>query len=124
MVALDEDALICDFAETYGVFDYRSLPANLAATFAVGLRESSRIKTKMNGLSCPLDEFLLAGIYDGINWLVWSKTEDGLKGRNRPNKISELFLPQDEKQTKQSTEYEVFDSVDEFEKAYNGLIGD
>jgi len=40
MLELDEDALVCDLAETYGIYNYRSLPATLVATFSVGLREN------------------------------------------------------------------------------------
>lgn len=35
MLNLSEDALICDFAETYHIYDYRSLPLRLVATLAV-----------------------------------------------------------------------------------------
>ena len=31
MIASSEDALVCDMAETYGVFDYRALPVPLLA---------------------------------------------------------------------------------------------
>ena len=43
MIHEDEDALICDFAETYQIYDYRSLPVKMAATLAAGLRDDSRI---------------------------------------------------------------------------------
>lgn len=49
MIAKDEDALICDLAETYRIFDYRSLPLKTVATFSVGLRENSRIKMSLGG---------------------------------------------------------------------------
>ena len=48
MIKTDEDALICDLAETYQIYDYKSLPAYMVATFSVGLRENSRIKMKLN----------------------------------------------------------------------------
>ena len=44
MAARDEDALVCDMAETYHIFDYRALPLFLAARLACGLREDSRSK--------------------------------------------------------------------------------
>lgn len=43
MIATDEDALICDLAETYHVFDYRGLPLKTAAALASGLRNDARI---------------------------------------------------------------------------------
>lgn len=51
MLALDESALICDLAETYGVLNYRALPAEIAATLCAGLRDNSRIKMKCGGVS-------------------------------------------------------------------------
>ena len=39
MIKTDEDALICDLAETYQIYDYKSLPAYMVATFSVGLRK-------------------------------------------------------------------------------------
>lgn len=124
MVALDEDALICDLAETYGIFDYRSLPAQLVATFAVGLRDNSRIKTKMNGMERTFDEYMLAAIYDGINWLCWSKTKDGQKGRNMPGRIIDLFFGNKEAATKSLNDYEVFNSPEEFEAVRASLVGE
>lgn len=123
MVALDEDALICDFAETYGVFDYRSLPVKLAATFAVGLRDTSRIKTKLNGLERPLDEYLLAAIYDVVNWIRWSKTKDAENGSNMPGRILDIFFGNTDDQTGVD-EYELYDSPEAYEQARNELIGD
>ena len=123
MVALDEDALICDFAETYGVFDYRSLPVKLAATFAVGLRDTSRIKTKLNGLERPLDEYLLAAIYDVVNWIRWSKTKDVENGSNMPGRILDIFFGNTDDQTGVD-EYELYDSPEAYEQARNELIGD
>lgn len=46
MVAEDEHALICDLAETYGIYDYHKLPARTVAILATGLREDSRIFMK------------------------------------------------------------------------------
>ena len=58
MVALDEDALICDFAETYHIYDYRRLPVEYAATLAYGLRENSRIRMVQSGLKVELNTLL------------------------------------------------------------------
>ena len=34
-----------------------------------------------------VSEHLLASAVDALNWLVWSKTEDGAKNRRRPKPI-------------------------------------
>ena len=44
MIALDEDALTCDLAETYGIYEFRLLPPAKIAVLACGLSEDSRIK--------------------------------------------------------------------------------
>ena len=55
MINLSEYALICDFAETYHIFDYRSLPVKLAATLSAGLRDDSRSKMIMADIPVPPD---------------------------------------------------------------------
>lgn len=87
MIREDEDALICDLAETYHIYDYRQLPADKVAVLSCGLREDSRIKMKLSGSKVPIDTLLLAGISDKLGLLLWSKTEDGHKNINRPQSI-------------------------------------
>ena len=123
MVALDEDALICDLAATYGIFDYRSLPADMVATFAVGLRDNSRIKAKISGIDKPFVDCLMAAIYDRLNWLCWSRSADGLNGVNMPIRILDLLFENKSDDTK-NNDFVIFESADEFEKARNELLGD
>lgn len=89
MIRLDEDALICDFAETYHIFDFRALPASLAATLAVGLRDNSRVKLKLSDRKASVDTILLAGIMDRISILL-SGEKAQLVAKNF---ISERALP-------------------------------
>lgn len=72
MINLDEDALICDLAETYQIYDYRSLPVKLVATLSAGLRENSRIKLKAVDSEVSLDTFILAAIADNLTLLRMS----------------------------------------------------
>ena len=116
MVSLDEESLICDFAETYHVFDWRSLPAKTAATLAMGLGADSRIMRKMGGVPVTMDTLLLATIADALHVLVWQNTKDGSKNRNRPVLIAE-------KLTEAPKEESGFDSVAEFRKWREELIG-
>ena len=64
MIALDEDALVCDFAETYGIYDVWEYPVDYIATLAVGLRDNSRIKLKAAGLKVDMKTLLIARIAD------------------------------------------------------------
>ena len=77
MMRVDKEALECDLAETYGIYDIYSLPISKIAIFAKGLRENSRIKKTLGGLPADLNTILLTSITDSVNWLVWSKTKDG-----------------------------------------------
>lgn len=92
MVITDEDALICDFAETYRIYDYRQLPLRMAAVFASGLRDNSRIKIKMSGLNAAPDTILNAVIADRVGTLVWMQSTDGVKNRNRPASIVDKII--------------------------------
>jgi hypothetical protein len=117
MISEDENALICDFAETYQIYDYRQLPPSRAAVFAIGLREDSRIKMKLSGQKVPMETLLLAGIVDRLSILVWGQTEDGQKGINRPTMLSDMFISK----TKE-TDVIVFDSGEDFERIRNEIM--
>ncbi len=116
MASTDEDALICDFAETYHIYDYRSLPLGYAATLAIGLRENSRIKIKMTGQRVSTETILQAASVDALNLLVWFKTKEAQKGRNRPKSLVQKLM-QDP-----TTEVVAFDTVTEFEETRKRLI--
>lgn len=89
MIATSEDALICDFAETYGIYDWRSLPITLAATLASGLRADSRIKMEMRGDKATPRDTLLAGIYDALVGVIWARA--GAKGNPPPSAYAALI---------------------------------
>lgn len=116
MIGLDEEALICDFAEVYHVFDWRALPLRTAATLANGLGQDSRIARKLSGLPVKMDTLLLATVADALHILVWQNTRDGKKGKNRPMLIAE-------KLTETPKEESGFDSVADFRKWRDELIG-
>lgn len=84
MIALDEDALVCDLAETYHIYNMMQFPCEYIATLAVGLREDSRIKMKAAGLGVNLRDLLLAHIADNTAINAWLQSEDARKGKNRP----------------------------------------
>lgn len=105
MIKLDESAVICDFAETYHVYNYRQLPARLAAALCVGLRQNSRIKMKINGNKVPYEMELLMAAVDRLTLLVYAQTKDGQKGTNKPKLlIDELYKQKDQLNTFRSGE--------------------
>lgn len=119
MINTDEDMLMCDLAETYHIFDYKSLPARLVATLSVGLRDDSRIKMKMNDMKHPLKTILLAGIMDKLSQLVWMQTKDGINGINQPKSILSCLLNQDDEQGK---DIKGFNTPEEFESEWKSIV--
>ena len=115
MIATDEDALICDFAETYHIYDMRKMPVLYVATLAMGLRHNSRIMMAINGLKVDLNSLLLAHIADNTAINVYFKTKDAETGRNRPKSFVKL-LTADKSEIARG-----FDSGDDFIKEWNRL---
>ncbi len=112
MIKIDEDAIICDLAETYNIYDYRQLPVLSVAVFVCGLRENSRIMMKISDSKLPLDTLLLAGVADRLSIMLWQNTKDGHKGKNQPISIvSQLSKKEVERQELS------FESGKDFDKA-------
>ena len=108
MISVDRDALICDMAETYHIYDLRGLPGRMLAVLAFGLRADSRIMQRLNKQEFATETMLL-----GL--LVWHQTRDGQRGVNRPQSIIEAM-------TGGQTETIGFASPEEFEEARRRII--
>lgn len=119
MVAIDEDALICDLWETYQVTNWRALPLQTAAVLASGLSGDSRIKKAISKAPAyDLSDILLAVIADGVKLLAWMQTRDGQKGRNRPASITSKMT-----EVEKPKEYKTFDTAEAFEAARARALG-
>lgn len=121
MIALDEDALVCDLAETYQIYDYKLLPLNEVAVFAYGLRDDSRIKQIMSDQIVPLETTLLASIVDRLSLSLWLQTKDGQKGVNRPASIADQLIKRDKSENDRK-DYLVFESGEDFENYRKALL--
>lgn len=119
MISLDRDALICDLAETYGIYDLRALPVSTLAMLAVGLREDSRIKMCISGVKVSRMEMLLAAAVDRLSLLVWAKTENGRNNVNRPKSILDIILGEEE----QKSNVRSFASAEDFENEWARITG-
>lgn len=106
MIILDEDSLICDFAETYHIYDYKALPLKLAATLANGLRRDSRIKMALADQTMPLEVFLLAGILDRLSILLGGKDA---------KLVTDILIP------KKEQESYGFETGEQFEAAWAAM---
>ena len=92
MLRLDRDAVICDLAETYGIFNYQALPVRLLATLVVGLREESRIMRKISRQRIPRGDILLAAVVDRLSTIAWMLSDDGTNGVNRPKSVLDALM--------------------------------
>lgn len=119
MIRFDEEALVCDLAETYHIYDYKQLPATMVAVFSCGLSDNSRIKMKLANEKVDIDTILLASISDSLRLLLWIKTDDGVKGINRPSSVLSTLTGQ---QVQEKNEL-VFSSGEDFEKERSRLLG-
>lgn len=117
MITVDEEALICDLAETYHIYDYKSLPLSRVAIFAVGLRADSRIKMKMNNMRYPFETILLAAGVDRLTNLLWMKSKDGASGVNKPKSILSQLLNEE-----MESDIEAFSTPEDFEKRRNEIL--
>lgn len=118
MISIDENALICDLAETYGIFDYRELPVAKLAILASGLRDGSRIKMKIRNENTDFTNILLAVIADRLGILAWMQSEDGAKNRNKPKSIVDALYGQ-----KKEGNERIFESGEAFKKEWERLTG-
>lgn len=109
--------LICDFAEYYHIYDMRAFNIRYIAILAVGLRDESRTKIKMNNMKLGMQSLMLAKIADNTSFLVWAKTEDGMNNVNRPPMILQALMKADDPEAAQG-----FDTVEDFRAEYERRI--
>ncbi len=118
MIALDEDALICDFAEFYRIYNMYDYPVEYIATLANGLRDNSRIRHKERGLKVDLSLLLLAHICDNTAINVYAKTKDAKAGRNKPASFVEALTADPKEKPREFYSGNDFDK--EWERLKNG----
>ncbi|MDK6371997.1 MULTISPECIES: DUF5361 domain-containing protein [Aerococcus] len=87
------------------------------AVFVAGLPEESRIVKKLSGQKLSYDSLLLTSIFDQINLLLWSKTKDGQKGKNRPDSLTKEITGK-----KEESKVTAFTSGEDFKAAREKMI--
>lgn len=114
LIALGEDLLLCDMAETYGIYDIESFKPSYIGTLAEGLRDNSRIKMKLSGANISTDRMLAAYTADRLANIVWMLSEDGHNGQDRPKSILSAML---DGETKEKNDIVAYGTPEEFEEA-------
>ncbi|MBQ9027404.1 MAG: hypothetical protein IJ110_01425 [Lachnospiraceae bacterium] len=117
MINVGEDALICDFAETYGILDYRALPPVLAATLCCGLRGDSRVMMLLSGRKMPMMQHLAAMINDWLAHIAWMFSDDGRNGQNHPEQVTKILMGEVKEK-----EIKAYRSGSEFEAARERIL--
>ncbi len=120
VVAECEDEMICDFAETYHILNWRGLPIRLSAVLAFGLSEDSRTKRKLSGEKVDIDTLLRASILDQLQILRWYQTEDGHTGQNPPQMMVDVLRGVNKTSVSLVT---AFATVEDFEERRRRIIG-
>ena len=107
--------MICDLAEVYGIFDYKSVHVPLLITLVTGLRADTRVMMAISGQTLNLNEFLMATIIDRLNLILWTKTKDAEKGKNRPKSIIDNFA--------RTNDVSSFRNKEDFERTKKKILG-
>ncbi len=113
----DEASLICDLAETYGIYEYQRVSLRTLGILCAGLRDDARIVQKMGGFKVDAKSIMLARILDGVNILLWSRSKHPTE-QNRPSSVADLFF----KDENSEQDVVIFDSIDDFENTRNQLL--
>lgn len=119
MIAVDKEALFCDLWQVYGIREPREIPARKLGMLAAGLGPESRIGRAVSGEKYPIGTVLLANCLDALRTLIWFQTKDGMKGRNRPRRVTDILLEREDE--KPEKEIETFASGADFEEARRRL---
>ncbi len=119
MLATNEDSLICDFAQYYGIYDMESqVPCSTAAILASGLPPESRVMRKMSNSPISTTDTILAGIFDSLNNLMYMMAG---KKRKKPKSLLDKLL-NTEKTKKKQENIVAFSSAEEFERIRKQII--
>lgn len=90
MLNADEDAVFCDLAETYHLFDWSAVSVPTLARLASGLRDDSRIMLKLGGQRVPIERLLLAMVADSTAYTAWANTK---AAHENPENVPERIVP-------------------------------
>lgn len=116
--SFDEDALFCDMAQYYGVFDLRRHTIPAQAALVMGLPGDSRIMRALSGRKASTEVILLAGILDHLRMMAWSRSKAAKNKQSRPDPIMPLLI----EQSKKEDDIVSFESGEEFERYRESLL--
>lgn len=120
LLSTQEDNLICDFAQYYGIYDMENqVPCSTAAILACGLPPESRVMRKMSNSPINTTDTILAGIFDSLNNLMYMMAG---KKRKKPKSLLDKLLNSEKRKQKKQENVVSFSNSDEFEKTWNAIV--
>ena len=115
MLAHNKNALICDLAEEYQIYDWRRVPVKTLGILAAGLRHNSRVVMQQSGEEFPMDTLIMAAMADATRYLLYALTAK--KGDNPPPSFVEALS-----QKQEEKEERVFATGADFDAARAALL--
>lgn len=112
-----KEELICDFAQEYRIYNIKDWPPDYIAILANGLDDNSRTKRKITGEKLPREIYLLAGIQDSLNVLLYAMTDPKKRGK-APESILGRFLDDEPKEKEQT-----FETPEDFRNTWKNIVG-
>lgn len=118
MVRKYPDLIICDFAQYYHIYDWKSIPIDTAAILACGLPAESRIVKQYTGVNVNLDTIIEALTLDSIRNLTYMLR--GARGP-KPESMAENLMKSRHERTSGMLDMS-FDSSADFVNARNAIL--
>ena len=118
MRAVDEAALICDFAQFYNIYDFDQVPLRKQAILACGLPEDARMIRKMTNQKISTDKLLMMACIDAVRDFHYQYVVAHSKKKKPQRPKSLLSVLQEKKK-----EVVGYDSEEEFEAAKRKILG-
>ena len=116
--SFDEDALFCDFAQYYGIYDLSCFSLEKQAALVFGLPEDSRTMRILSGRQVSTDTLLLAGILDQLRVQAWSRSKAAKNHSGKPKSImAALIHPK-----READDIVSFESGDDFKRYRESLL--
>lgn len=113
----DEDALLCDFAQYYRIYNLDDIPLSKAAVLACGLPPESRTMRKLTGADYSAEQSILMGILDELRNIEYAYA--CAHSKRKPKKPKSIFTLLHKKE---ESEIKAFETGRDFEKARERIL--
>lgn len=115
-----KDALICDFAQYYHIYDLYSMDVQTAAILACGLPPESRTMRQISDQKYDVDTLLRMRILDTLRYIEYAYLSTHSKRKpQKPESIFRLMTNQ-----KDDKDIKAFQSTQEFEAERERILKD